>query len=153
MTPSAAEGPGGLQAFPAPGFWGRLDVFAKDAAERARAGERVVVLSHHAERLQEVLRGYDVGAALPDDIRSAPAPGSITLAATPLQEGMRLELETGALTVFTDTEVFGHAKRRRTLRRHAARREAFLTELRARRLRRPHRPRHRAIRGRAPRRR
>ena len=129
MTPSAAEGPGGLQAFPAPGFWGRLDAFAQDAAERARAGERVVVLSHHAERLQEVLRGYDVGAALPADIRSAPLPGSITLAATPLQEGMRLELETGALTVFTDTEVFGHAKRRRTLRRHAARREAFLTEL------------------------
>ena len=129
MTPSAAEGPGGLQAFPAPGFWGRLDVFAQDAAERARAGERVVVLSHHAERLQEVLRGYDVGAALPADIRSAPLPGSITLAATPLQEGMRLELETGALTVYTDTEVFGHAKRRRTLRRHAARREAFLTEL------------------------
>ena len=129
MTPSAADGPGGLQAFPAPGFWGRLDAFAQDAKERARAGERVVVLSHHAERLQEVLRGYDVGAALPDDIRSAPPPGSITLAATPLQEGMRLELESGALTVFTDTEVFGHAKRRRTLRRHAARREAFLTEL------------------------
>ena len=129
MTPSAADGPGGLQAFPAPGFWGRLDAFAQDAKERARAGERVVVLSHHAERLQEVLRGYDVGAALPNDIRSAPLPGSITLAATPLQEGMRLELETGALTVFTDTEVFGHAKRRRTLRRHAARREAFLTEL------------------------
>ena len=129
MTPSAADGPGGLQAFPAPGFWGRLDAFAQDAKERARAGERVVVLSHHAERLQEVLRGYDVGAALPDDIRSAPPPGSITLAATPLQEGMRLELESGALTVFTDMEVFGHAKRRRTLRRHAARREAFLTEL------------------------
>ena len=129
MTPSAADGPGGLQAFPAPGFWGRLDAFAQDAKERARAGERVVVLSHHAERLQEVLRGYDVGAALPNDIRSAPLPGSITLAATPLQEGMRLELESGALTVFTDTEVFGHAKRRRTLRRHAARREAFLTEL------------------------
>ena len=129
MTPSAADGPGGLQAFPAPGFWGRLDAFAQDAKQRARAGERVVVLSHHAERLQEVLRGYDVGAALPDDIRSAPPPGSITLAATPLQEGMRLELESGALTVFTDTEVFGHAKRRRTLRRHAARREAFLTEL------------------------
>ena len=129
MTPSAADGPGGLQAFPAPGFWGRLDAFAQDAKERARAGERVVVLSHHAERLQEVLRGYDVGAALPNDIRSAPLPGSITLAATPLQEGMRLELESGALTVFTDMEVFGHAKRRRTLRRHAARREAFLTEL------------------------
>ena len=129
MTPSAADGPGGLQAFPAPGFWGRLDAFAQDAKERARAGERVVVLSHHAERLQEVLRGYDVGAALPNDIRSAPLPGSITLAATPLQEGMHLELESGALTVFTDTEVFGHAKRRRTLRRHAARREAFLTEL------------------------
>ena len=129
MTPSAADGPGGLQAFPAPGFWGRLDAFAQDAKERARAGERVVVLSHHAERLQEVLRGYDVGAALPNDIRSAPLPGSITLAATPLQEGMRLELETGALTVFTDMEVFGHAKRRRTLRRHTARREAFLTEL------------------------
>ena len=129
MTPSAAEGPGGLQAVPAPGFWGRLDAFAQDLAERTRAGERVLVLSHHAERLQEVLRGYDVGAALLDDVRSPPAPGSVTLVATPITEGMRLELDAGPLLVFTDTEVFGHAKRRRTLRKHAARREAFLTEL------------------------
>ena len=129
MTPSAAEGPGGLQAVPAPGFWGRLDAFAQDLAGRTRAGERVLVLSHHAERLQEVLRGFDVGAALLDDVRSAPTPGSVTLAATPITEGMRLELDAGPLLVFTDTEVFGHAKRRRTLRKHAARREAFLTEL------------------------
>ena len=129
MTPSAAGSAAGLRAFPAPGFQGRLQAFAEDAAERARAGERVVVLSHHAERLQEVLAGFDVGAALLTDIGGAPAPGSVTLAATPLQEGMRLEFDNGALTVFTDTEVFGHAKRRRTLRRHAARREAFLTEL------------------------
>ena len=129
MTPSAADGPGGLRAFPAPGFWGRLHAFAEDAAERARAGERVVVLSHHAERLQEVLRDYDVGASLLTGVRAAPAPGSVTLAATPLQEGMRLELDDGALTVFTDTEVFGHAKRRRALHKHAVRREAFLTEL------------------------
>ena len=129
MTPSATEGPGGLQAVPAPGFWGRLDAFAQDLAERTRAGERVLVLSHHAERLQEVLRGYDVGAALVDDVHSAPAPGSVTLAATPITDGMRLELDAGPLLVFTDTEVFGHAKRRRTLRKHAARREAFLTEL------------------------
>ena len=128
-TPSASEGPAGLNAVPAPSFWGRLDAFASDVAQRARDGERVLVLSHHAERLQEVLRGYDVGAALHDGIPSAPPPGSVTLAATPLTEGMRLELPSGALTVFTDTEVFGHAKRRRTLRRHAVRREAFLTEL------------------------
>lgn len=129
MTPSAAGGPGGLQAVPAPSFWGRLETFAKDVIERARAGERVVVLSHHAERLQEVLRGYDVGAALVTDLRHPPAPGSVTLMAVSLQEGMRLDLDAGALTVFTDAEVFGHAKRRRTLRKHAARREAFLTEL------------------------
>ncbi len=129
LTPSAAEGPGGLQAVPAPSFWGRLEAFAKDAGERASARERVLVLSHHAERLQEVLRGYDVGASLLTDVLHAPPPGSVTLVATPVTEGMRLELESGPLTVFTDTEVFGHAKRRRVLRKHAVRREAFLTEL------------------------
>ena len=153
MTPSAADGPGGLQAFPAPGFWGRLDAFAQDAKERARAGERVVVLSHHAERLQEVLRGYDVGAALPNDIRSAPLPGSITLAATPLQEGMH----PGARVRRADRlHGYGGVRPRQAPPHPSTARRpprGLPHGARARRLRRPHRPRHRALRRRAARRR
>ena len=118
-----------LNVVPATSFWGRLDAFATAVGHRAREGARVVILSNHAERLQEVLENYGIGAKLWTDLDEAPQVGSVALVAAPLPEGMHLELPSGALTVFTDNEVFGHAKRRRSLRKHAQRREAFLTEL------------------------
>jgi transcription-repair coupling factor (superfamily II helicase) len=120
---------GGLTVTPSTSFWGKLDAFATAVGHRTREGARVVILSNHAERLQEVLEDYGVGAKLWIDLDEAPEVGSVALVAAPLPEGMTLELPSGALTVFTDNEVFGHSKRRRSLRKHAQRREAFLTEL------------------------
>ena len=120
---------GVLNIVPATSFWGKLDAFATAVGHRTREGARVVILSNHAERLQEVLEDYGVGSKLWVDLDEAPPMGSVALVAAPLPEGMNMELPSGPLTVFTDAEVFGHAKRRRSLRKHAQRREAFLTEL------------------------
>ena len=114
---------------PAPGFWGRLDTFAESAARRSRDGERVVVLSHHAQRLGEVLREQDVGARVAAAVDEPPSPGSVTVVAASAAEGFTLPLASGDLVLLTDGEVFGRAKRRRPLRRQALRREAFLSEL------------------------
>ena len=113
----------------APSFWGRFDAFAADASERARAGERVFVLSHNAERLAEVLGDYGIGVSVEGDLARLPERGAVTLAAGALPEGFLVPLSSGPLALFTDNEIFGQAKRRRALRRHAARREAFLTEI------------------------
>ena len=118
-----------FKAVPAPSFWGKLDAFATAVGQRARDGYRVVVLSNNAERLHEVLEGYGVGTKVLADLDEAPDAGTVSLVAIPLPEGMHLELSSGALLVFTDAEIFGHAKRRRSLRKIAHRREAFLTEL------------------------
>ena len=114
---------------PSPGFWGRLDTFAESAGRRARDGERVVVLSHHAQRLGEVLREQDIGARVAGSIDAPPEPGAVTLVTASAFEGFTLPLPSGPLVLLTDGEVFGRAKRRRPLRRHALRREAFLSEL------------------------
>jgi transcription-repair coupling factor (superfamily II helicase) len=124
-----SETGGVLTAVPATSFWGKLDAFATGVGHRTREGARVVILSNHAERLQEVLEDYGVGAKLWTDLDEAPDVGSVALVAAPLPEGMYMDLPSGALIVFTDAEVFGHAKRRRSMRKHAQRREAFLTEL------------------------
>ncbi len=124
-----AKAGGVLTAVPATSFWGKLDAFATAVGHRTREGARVVILSNHAERLKEVLEDYGVGAKLWTDLDEAPDVGAVALVAAPLPEGMNMELPSGALTVFTDAEVFGHAKRRRSMRKHAQRREAFLTEL------------------------
>ncbi len=125
--PSADEGDLGI--LPAPSFWGQLGTFAPAVAGRVRGGARVVVLSASAERLVEVLSDYEVGSAITEDLSSPPEPGSVTIVPTALAEGFLLPLESGSLALFTDGEVFGQAKRRRVLRRHALRREAFLAEL------------------------
>ena len=114
---------------PSPGFWGRLDTFAESAGRRAREGERVVVLSHHAQRLGEVLREQDIGARVAASVDEPPEPGSVTLVTASAFEGFLLPLPLGPLVLLTDGEVFGRAKKRRPLRRHALRREAFLSEL------------------------
>lgn len=124
-----ADAGGVLNVVPATSFWGKLDAFATAVGHRTREGARIVILSNHAERLQEVLEDYGVGAKLWTDLDEAPDVGAVALVAAPLPEGMNMELPSGALTVFTDAEVFGHAKRRRSLKKHAQRREAFLTEL------------------------
>ena len=114
---------------PSPGYWGRLDTFAESAGRRARDGERVVVLSHHAQRLGEVLREQDIGARVAAGVDAPPEPGSVTLVTASAFEGFTLPLRSGPLVLLTDGEVFGRAKRRRPLRRQALRREAFLSEL------------------------
>ncbi|MEC9140924.1 MAG: CarD family transcriptional regulator, partial [Chloroflexota bacterium] len=120
---------GAFRPVPAPSFWGKLDAFATAVSQRAHDRSRVVVLSDHADRLQEVLEDYGVGAKVLANLGETPDVGTVSLVPSPLPEGMHLELPSGSLFVFTDTEIFGHAKRRRSLRKHAQRREAFLTEL------------------------
>ena len=114
---------------PAPSFWGRLEAFAEGVRDRARQGGRVLALSHHAERLAEILRDHDVGAQVYTSLKEPPVPGDVALLSASPTEGFVLPLASGPLVVFTDAEIFGRSKRRRPIRRQVLRREAFLSEL------------------------
>lgn len=119
------------------GFFGNLDRFSVRAGELAEAAHRVVVVTSLPKRLVEVFAEAGQPAALLDDLAdlsgSGPEPGSITILPSTgagLSAGFVLASGADRLALFSDAEVFGVAKRRRTGRRRAQqRRESLLTEL------------------------
>ena len=111
-------------------------------------GARIVLASDQAPRLAEVLAEADHPVAVTDGPTEAPPPGAIALVGRSLNGGF-----TGGpdgLTFVTDRELFGTVRVRRpkALRRVVPR--DILERLDARRPRRPHRPRRRALRADAP---
>ena len=139
-------------------YYGNLERFVEDVWELAEEdGATVVAVSSHSRRLAEIFRGEGVDVVLADGLDDVPAAGSITLmqsAAGGLSDGFSLPLSTdlegqdggdnhphpnpppsrgrgqNRLVVFSDVEIFGVAKQRRTRRRSVrAARDAFLSEL------------------------
>ena len=115
-----------------PSLFGNLQSFVEEADGMARDGHRVVAVTSVPRRLAEILGDHGVSCDLPSSLERPPEPGSITVlqaVGAGLSEGLVLTLEGRRLAVFSDSEIFGVAKQRRTVRRKAARRDSLLSEL------------------------
>ncbi|MDA0770961.1 MAG: transcription-repair coupling factor [Chloroflexi bacterium] len=116
-----------------PSYFGKLDSFVEDVRELNEDSHRVVAVTNHARRLREILADYGVGATLPDELEALPEPPVVTVLqseAGGINEGFILSGEKQKLAVYSDLEIFGVAKQRRTRRRStAAMRDAFLAEI------------------------
>lgn len=116
-----------------PSYFGKLDSFVDDVREFGDDSHRVIAVTSHARRLGEILLDYGVGATLPDELTALPEPPTVTILqseAGGLNEGFVLTVEGRKLAVYSDLEIFGVAKQRRTRRRStAAMRDAFLAEI------------------------
>ncbi|MXY46908.1 MAG: transcription-repair coupling factor, partial [Chloroflexi bacterium] len=120
-------------------YYGNLERFVEDVWELSEEySATVIAVSSHSRRLSEIFAGEGVDVTLADSLNGAPSAGSITLmqsAAGGLSDGFSLPLhedasQAGRLVVFSDVEIFGVAKQRRTRRRSVtAARDAFLSEL------------------------
>ncbi len=113
-------------------YFGKLESFVEDVDEFAQNGHRVVAVTSHSRRLGEILADYGLAAQLPAALNDLPAQGSISVLqseGTGLREGFVLTAGEQKLVMFSDTEIFGVAKQRRSTRRATMRREAFLSEL------------------------
>ena len=119
-------------------YYGNLERFVEDVWELTEEDRAMVVaVSSHSRRLAEIFGGEGVDVALADGLDDVPAAGSITLmqsAAGGLSDGFSLPVNgrgrsgdrEGRLVVFSDVEIFGVAKQRRTRRRSVrAARDAF----------------------------
>ena len=112
-------------------YYGNLDRFVSGAREMASGKARVVVVTSLPKRLIEVLTDAGVDAVLVDRIDSPPAAGVVTITSSSsssagLSAGFMLASEEGRLALFSDAEVFGVTKRRRTTQRRAQQRKDSL---------------------------
>ncbi|GAG25522.1 unnamed protein product, partial [marine sediment metagenome] len=104
---------------------GRLDVFVADVKEMAKKKRRIVIVSHQARRLSELLEEGDIIAPSLTQLEELPPKGSVTLVQGSLAQGW----VTGTLTLFTDAEIFGFTKKRRYIRRYPVHKAGVLSEL------------------------
>ena len=100
----------------APGYAGQLPAFVNKVKQLLTQKQRLVIVSHQARRLSELLEQGDIIASPITEIEQIPPPGSLTLVQGLLAEGWVLDNHT---TLFTDAEVFGFIKQRRLIKRRA----------------------------------
>jgi len=117
------------QALPfarAQSYGSQLERFLKTARQMVEQKQRVVVVSHQANRLAELLQKEDIHASPASQIEQIPPPGSITVLRGSLDGGWLLD---GRLTLITDVELFGFVKQPRAGRKRPIPRQWFLLQL------------------------
>jgi len=126
-TWDAARGPG--QALPfirAQSYGSQLEMFLKTARQMVEQRQRVVVVSHQANRLAELLQKEDVHTSPASQIEQIPPPGSITVLQGSLDGGWLLD---DRLTLITDVELFGFVKQPRAGKKRPRPHQWFLPQL------------------------
>jgi len=98
----------------APGYAGQLPSFIKKTKQFLDQKRRLILVSHQASRLSELLNEEDIIAAPLTEIKQIPALGSLTLVQGSLAEGWVMNNDT---CLFTDAEIFGFIKERRLIKR------------------------------------
>jgi transcription-repair coupling factor (superfamily II helicase) len=114
-------------------YGGRLRAFVQDCRKALDSRERVVIVTAQARRMAEVLSDESIldDAAIHvspgTNINEAPESGTLTLIQGQLPEGW--QSHGLALQVFTDTEIFGWARRRNAQIRRPVTPASFLAEV------------------------
>jgi len=115
-----------LDFISAPGYAGKLTVFLKKVAELMAQQKRIIIVSHQASRLSELLAEEDIVAAPVEEVEQVPGPGALALVQGSLPEGWVMDGET---YIFTDSEIFGFVKQRRLVKRRPAPRHKLMVDI------------------------
>ncbi len=117
------EPPRRLNFIPAPSYAGQLPLFIKKTKQLLKRKHRLILVSHQASRLSELLDEVDIIAPPLAEIKQMPPPGSLTLVQGSLAEGWVMN----NTHLFTDAEIFGFVKQRRlTKKRPVPRHKLFV---------------------------
>ncbi len=111
---------------PAQSYGSQLEMFLKTARQMVGQRQRVVVVSHQANRLAELLQKEDVHTSPTSQIEAIPPIGSITVIQGSLDGGWLLD---DRLTLITDVELFGFVKQPRSARKRPIPHQWFLPQL------------------------
>ncbi len=120
------EGPVRLDFTPAPDYAGRLDRFIEGSKGLLEKGRRLIVVSHQASRLAELLAQEGIIATPQSEVRETPPPGSLTLVQGALAGGWTMNSGTALLT---DAEIFGFVKQRRQVKRRPVPRQRLYVDI------------------------
>jgi len=107
-------------------YGSQLERFLKTARQMVEQRQRVVVVSHQANRLAEILRKEDIHTSPLSHVEQIPPSGSITLLQGSLDGGWLLG---DRLTLITDVELFGFVKQPRAGRKRPVPHQWFLPQL------------------------
>ena len=107
-------------------YGSRLEMFLKTARQMVEQRQRVVVVSHQADRLAELLQREDIHTSPASQIEEMPPPGSITVLQGSLDGGWLLD---DKLTLITDVELFGFVKQPRAGKKRPIPHRWFLPQL------------------------
>jgi transcription-repair coupling factor (superfamily II helicase) len=125
QTSVASDGKA-LPFISAQSYGSQLEMFLKTAKRMVEQRRRVVVVSHQANRLAELLQKEDIHTSPTSQIEQIPPLGSITVLQGSLDGGWLLD---DRLTLITDVELFGFVKQPRSGKRRPVPRQWFLPQL------------------------
>lgn len=106
-------------------YSGQFPRFFEDTKMHLKNKKRIIIVSLQAERLSEILGEQDILASPLFEINQLPPTASLTLVHGSLSGGWNLN-ET---ILLTDSELFGIAKKRRSLPKHRSQQDVFLADL------------------------
>ena len=106
----------GLTFKPADGYAGQLPSFTAKVKQLLEKQQRVIIVSHQAGRLAELLVEEDIFATPVEAVKEPPPAASLTLVQGLLSGGWVMD---GVTHLFTDEEIFGFIKQQRMLKKRA----------------------------------
>jgi len=121
-----ANQPHQLNFTPTPTYAGQIPVFIKKAKQLLKKKHRLILVSHQASRLSELLDEEHIIAIPITEIKQIPPPGSLTLIQGSLAEGWILNNDTH---LFTDAEIFGFIKQRRLMKKRPVPRHKLFVDI------------------------
>jgi len=110
----------------APSYGGQLRGFLEGTKRLLQERCRIIVISHQAARLSELLQEEDIFVSPLSCLEHPPSKGSLALVQGSLSEGWIMG---GDVVLLTDAEIFGFVKQRRLMKPRPVRRGEFLPEL------------------------
>ncbi|MFC1954709.1 transcription-repair coupling factor [Chloroflexota bacterium] len=115
-----------LNFAPAPSYAGQLPLFIKKAREMLEQGQRLILVSHQASRISELLEEEDIFVPPLNEIRQVPPHGSLILLQGLLDGGWIMNSDT---YLFTDSEIFGYIKQSRLLKKRPVQHQRLLIDI------------------------
>jgi len=115
-----------LDFAPAPSYAGQLSVFIDKVKLMLVQKQGIVVISHQASRLSELLEEEDIITPPLTEVSQPPPPGSLVLVQGLLAGGWVMDNST---ILLTDSEIFGFIKQQRLLRKRPVPRQRLAIDI------------------------